>query len=55
MKKTANYSSPLCEVRNAIIRASILAGSQVVSGKDMQFENGSRVRAPQLDVPFKEL
>ncbi len=33
----ANYSAPRVEVRKSGLRASILAGSQVVTGKDLMF------------------
>ena len=42
MKKNTNYSAPLCEVRKSGLRASILAGSQVIKGHDMEFSTRQR-------------
>ena len=48
MKKNTNYSAPLCEVRKSGLRASILAGSQVIKGHDMEFSARQRtVTAPE--------
>lgn len=42
MKSIKNYSAPLCEVRKSGLRASILAGSQVIQGHDLEY--GARQR-----------
>lgn len=48
MKKIKNYSAPLCEVRRNRLRSSILAGSQVIEGHDMEWGARQRtVTAPQ--------
>jgi hypothetical protein len=36
------YSAPLCEVRKSGLRASILAGSQVVKAKDFEGWNARK-------------
>ena len=52
MKKIKNYSAPLCEVRRSGLRASILAGSQVIKGHDLEFSARQRggVSAPAPDA-----
>lgn len=52
MKKIKNYSAPLCEVRKSGLRASILAGSQVIKGHDLEFSARQRsgVSAPAPDA-----
>ena len=52
MKKIKNYSAPLCEVRKSGLRASILAGSQVIKGHDLEFSARQRggVSAPASET-----
>ena len=52
MKSIKNYSAPLCEVRKSGLRASILAGSQIIQGHDLEWGARQRtaVSAPAPDA-----
>ena len=52
MNSFKNYSAPLCEVRKSGLRASILAGSQIIKAHDLEFSARQRgdVSAPASET-----